>query len=529
MTTPARSKSIGGVRHYPNLAGHYVPSVTAVLNRLDMSVEGLISWASNIGVQVGMEMSDRDYTDVKRIAHARRRESAERGTTVHEILEQHMAGTRPIVDIDNEPWLDGTLGFVKAGLRFLDDHVARIVAVEMTMIGDTYAGSCDLVAELRDGRIACIDWKTGKQYSKHLLQIAAYWAADLWVREVDGEWEQVPTETPQTGVCVYLHDDGTYDAIDVINIRDAWVVFSDCVTILLDTIKANDLLKNAVQSTVLVVDGAMQAPAAPSAVEPVASSASPVPTLEQRRAWVKARVEALGDLAIELTPSGWPDGQRVGTADGDTLDAMAAACTVVEGRHVLPLPDPDPATDLLAADDDRVQVTIALTRSLPADLLDVVQQHIVMNGIPRMSSGRCTEAQVMEVRSWVESMHVEHSARVAIVREAAERVAKVTDIDTLCRLAGVDNITVTEDDVERVVALVAGIELGVVVLDVDDDLTVVARVDSMTVETMFGGKRDLVRVAKDEADRLGLARPRTAADVHLDPILAGAAAAKGAA
>lgn len=530
MTTPARSKNIGGIRHYPDLQGRWVPSVTAVLKVLDLSVDGLISWASNIGVEIGQAMHDADFADAKRAAHAKRRAKAELGDVVHQYLEDHCRGREGVVAAA-ESMHPEAAGYVNAGVKFLAEHVAEVLAVEVTMLGDGYAGSCDLVVRLVDGRVAVVDWKTGKPSRKHMLQLAAYARAGQWVDEVDGEWKvRGDWQRVEVGVAVYLHDDGTFDApaIDGGDLALAFQTFEYAVDALEVVLTATSQMKDVTTFDLDLADGASTAPdAAQASVEPPPTDAPSAPpsTGEKRRDWVHRRVVAIekaGHLAELLAD--WP-AAKISEATTDDIDAMARRCSFIEQTHAMPLPDPDPTTDPLPADDPRVKAVQALAAELPADLLAVVREHMSAHSIPSLSSGRCTEAQVDSVRSVAQSMHIEATARIGIAREAAERVAKHTDLPTLLRLAGVEGTTLTEDEMEAVVALAAGIECGVLVVTVGvegDDFAVGLEVETDELVRRFGGRKALLVVAKEQADRLGVKRPAKTDDVVADPVLVGA-------
>jgi hypothetical protein len=533
MTAPALAKNIGGIRHYPDGDGGWVPSVTAVLGVLDLNVDGLISWASNIGVAVGMEIGpEGDLDDAKRIAHARRRESSKVGDSVHASLEliakQRMNG-EPVMFCEWET--DECRGYVKAGDDFMFSQVKSIDAVEVTLLGDGYAGSVDLVATLHDGTKAAIDWKTGKQHGKHALQVAAY-AMAKHALDLDG----TPIDPPDmwAGIVVYLHADGTWTAINVEDIDDAYEAFQFALSGLENVIHVNDSIKNAI--TTSVIQSVDAAPSAPEgAAAPVEPSGPPSPevgaasapsVLEDRRAWV---VERAGTIAE--TPEHWdelmaiwPEGApKVSEAGEGWLDRMAKACSEIEQAHRYGFSDPDPATDEVPGNDPRALAVLDLAERLPHDLVQNVLAEMKTAGYPSISSGRCTDAQVATVRGWVESCHVEHTARVAIVREAFESIAATTDDHTLSRLLDLGD-TLTEDDVEKVVAVTSGIKAGVVKVSVDSTLSVILEADEAALVALCGSKRELLSLAKGEAQRLGFHPPKSTAEVLADPILSGAVA-----
>ena len=73
-----------------------------------------------------------------------------------------------------------------------------------------YAGTCDAVAKLKDGRLAVIDWKTGKRlYPEVALQLAAYANNEFAVKHDGSRFEIAPIDT---AIGVHLPGDATYTA-----------------------------------------------------------------------------------------------------------------------------------------------------------------------------------------------------------------------------------------------------------------------------------------------------------------------------
>lgn len=89
-----------------------------------------------------------------------------------------------------------------------------------------YGGTFDAKGRLkRDGRVVRLDWKTGKRYPiETTLQLAAYdFAPYLGIYDSAGKLIDLEPNT-RAEVCsiVYLHDDGTYEILDLPVDQAAW-------------------------------------------------------------------------------------------------------------------------------------------------------------------------------------------------------------------------------------------------------------------------------------------------------------------
>jgi hypothetical protein len=113
------------------------------------------------------------------------RDGAAFGTRLHEALFQFAAdptagGWAARLAPDLEPFAEAFLGWWWANVRRV--HGAERLVVHRAL---GYAGTTDLVAELADGAVAIVDWKSGKGYPRGQpqpdpawrLQTAAYAAA----------------------------------------------------------------------------------------------------------------------------------------------------------------------------------------------------------------------------------------------------------------------------------------------------------------------------------------------------------------
>jgi hypothetical protein len=99
--------------------------------------------------------------------------AAELGTAVHDAAAKRMALTMASPDV--RP-------FLAQFYDWLDKSGAKILTTERQIwnLGIGYAGTFDLLVELRNGEIIVVDLKTGRStYPEHALQLTAYALADF--------------------------------------------------------------------------------------------------------------------------------------------------------------------------------------------------------------------------------------------------------------------------------------------------------------------------------------------------------------
>lgn len=200
--------------HYLDATGARIPGVTTILGD-GLPKPALIAWAANVTAEAAVnrwpELSELSVSDrlklLKGVRYADRDEAARRGTEVHALGEQLVRGEQVIVP-------DALAGHVDAYLQFLDEWQPDPVLVEATVYSRPYgyAGTLDLVADMRDGRRLLLDLKTTRSgvYGETALQLAAYRYADRYLSP-DGPADMV--EVDDTAV-VWVRSDG-YDLVPV--------------------------------------------------------------------------------------------------------------------------------------------------------------------------------------------------------------------------------------------------------------------------------------------------------------------------
>ncbi len=148
---------------YTTQDGTRVPGVTTIVGRFKDS-GGLIYWAWDQGRQ-GL-----DYRQTRDSA-------ADAGTLAHEWVEQALHGEilAPLGDeateIERMAWKG-----MEAFLMWQKLSRLEVIATEESMVSEihSFGGTIDAVMQDEEKRVYLGDWKTGRVYPDHLLQMAAY-------------------------------------------------------------------------------------------------------------------------------------------------------------------------------------------------------------------------------------------------------------------------------------------------------------------------------------------------------------------
>ncbi len=108
---------------------------------------------------------------------------------------------------------DGVIdGYVAAARAFCEENLLGVLAVEYRVFSDrfNYAGTVDLMARSRSGKVVMVDWKTSKyRYPDNALQLAAYAGAD-WM--IDGGGIVREVAFPSAAAVALLEQSGKYEA-----------------------------------------------------------------------------------------------------------------------------------------------------------------------------------------------------------------------------------------------------------------------------------------------------------------------------
>ena len=222
MSGPRLATDNYGRRYLWPPTGQKMPSVTTIINQA--AKPALKNWAAkmvatyavdNILNWEGLPRDDAiDLLKREPLRYTQKRMDI--GSAVHAALEAWVGADPdhpPMVDIDLVPYVAG-------GVQWLDDMVAKVLHTEVTIfnLSMAYAGTCDLIVELKDGRVAIADWKSGKAlYEEVGWQLAAYAHGEFIAGYNDDteEWFQIPMPPIATAIGVHVPGDGGYTAKEV--------------------------------------------------------------------------------------------------------------------------------------------------------------------------------------------------------------------------------------------------------------------------------------------------------------------------
>lgn len=204
--------------HRYKLDGQWCPGVTSLIKG-GLPAPALMYWSARTVAEYVADNAD--YVQqlrqmgrgpmiaaLKEVPWEKRDTAAIRGTDVHALAEQLVAG----IEVEVPEHLGG---YVDACLDFLDTWKPRPLVVERPLAhrAHWWAGKPDLFAELPDGRIILYDYKTKESgvFPDDAFQLAAYSHAEFYNAE-DGTEQPIP----QADMCavVWLRADG-YDVVPV--------------------------------------------------------------------------------------------------------------------------------------------------------------------------------------------------------------------------------------------------------------------------------------------------------------------------
>ena len=191
---------IQGVRHYTAEGVGPYPSVTTVLSCDKSKEDGIKKWRERVGEE-----------EANRVSHM----ATQRGTAVHQILEDYILGQEPIT----KP-MPVHLATAKGLKDWIDKYVGDVKLVEGQLFSHHLrtAGTVDLVAEW-EGEMAIIDWKTSK-WSKKADQINTYFMQEAAYAVMFEERTGIPVKKLVTAIAY----DAPYEGYQMfVQHRDNWI------------------------------------------------------------------------------------------------------------------------------------------------------------------------------------------------------------------------------------------------------------------------------------------------------------------
>ena len=195
---PVRRKDHARGHSYVDGRGQRIPGVTTIISE-GVPKPALVKWAPRVVAETAVNRWDElaelpVATRLKTLVDspwADRDAAARRGTEVHNLAEQLVAGAEVQVP-------DELAGHVDAYMKFLEDWDPQPVIVEATIVNYTigYAGTLDLIADIpRLRKRLLLDVKTNRSgvYGEVALQLSPYRYAEFYVAE-DGERPMIPVD-----------------------------------------------------------------------------------------------------------------------------------------------------------------------------------------------------------------------------------------------------------------------------------------------------------------------------------------------
>ena len=192
--------NVNDVRHYTAEGIGPYPSVTTVLSSDKSKSAGIQKRRDRVGEE-----------EANRVSHI----ATQRGTAVHQIMEDYILGQDPItkpmpIHLANasklKKWVNIYVGDVKLVEGQMFSHHLRT------------AGTVDLVAEW-DGQMAIIDWKTSK-YAKKREYVESYFMQEAAYAVMFEERTGIPVKRLVTAIAYDEPNDGCQLFIED---RDDWI------------------------------------------------------------------------------------------------------------------------------------------------------------------------------------------------------------------------------------------------------------------------------------------------------------------
>lgn len=193
------------------LRGEAYTAVTKILGDV-LNKPALVRWAA-IGAASNVLEDPETYNTAEKAyrgIYKVRDEAADRGSTVHSLVEAIAQGGDVKVDSLPESWR----GYGQAFVEFDKVWRPEFSHTEINVYNSTlrYAGTSDAVARLADGYTYLLDWKTSKGiYLEAHLQLAAYRNCEFWLpKGVPTPAARPMPEVDRTAVVLFRRD-GTFE------------------------------------------------------------------------------------------------------------------------------------------------------------------------------------------------------------------------------------------------------------------------------------------------------------------------------
>lgn len=434
------------------------------------------------------------------------------GTALHQLTERLDAGEQ--VDAP-EPW-DADLAAYQAALQA---HQIEIIPewVEQFMVCQRLevAGTADRIVR-HQNHLRISDLKTGSylNWGEIAIQLACYANAETHYDPATNTHVPAPDIDQTTGLVIHLPA-GT----------------GTCTVYQIDLTAGWDWAHTAYR--VREWRKAKPAWALPS---PTFATA-PVGADPARVEWVKSRLLDLKQnhpAALEYLAGNWPLGVPTFTTNHahtpDELTLIERVVADVEATFKIPFPEtnrPLSATGLV----DRI-------KALPADLIATIEADAKAEGIPSLGSPSITPEQLTRVDELLEPLEETHRERCDHAKASLHDAVGDDDSMATALLHAVtvrretgptdDYTQLTGPETDALQAVCAAVTTGLVVMvaatdaDAPAEWVLEIKDPGATLDLLLTGrtKGEIRDTGRTIAEQLSLTKPRSAADVASDPILA---------
>lgn len=219
-------------RHTYSLDGRKVPGVTTIISKATDKPQLVYASAREAATWAATNMDALDILGpdawIRQAAGAPRSVwdgKAKRGTLLHDAARQLVTGEPLTPEPD---WPDDVIRSAEQLARFMDQWDVDPIHTERPVFHSEHlwAGTVDLVAEVRDGTKWLFDYKTGETgiYPKDALQLAAYRNATHMQVERGTELVDIPMPSVDKTGCVWVRPDG-YEVRPVLSDPASYSVF----------------------------------------------------------------------------------------------------------------------------------------------------------------------------------------------------------------------------------------------------------------------------------------------------------------
>ena len=147
----------------------WLPSVTTITKASWEIAPNLMKWKLETLIDLLREKPNNINLTNEQILNWYYDESgkaAKKGTNIHDEITKYLKGEESTIDSELKSWID--------------ENIMEVYEMEKRYVNKKFAGTIDLICDLKDHGLSILDWKTQKfdkspkQYDDHKFQLVAY-------------------------------------------------------------------------------------------------------------------------------------------------------------------------------------------------------------------------------------------------------------------------------------------------------------------------------------------------------------------